>query len=131
MFCVTPSQTPGRSCGKRTDVGISADGLEIKVLIICSMLLPSNRSSLAELVRQQQRGGDEKMSITCGACGHCADVQVNIFKIYIEKVKRRRHCPTFNNRQKEQSTVSKYATEHFCMLGSRRNACDLSESFFF
>lgn len=55
---------------ERSHVSLSGDRLEIKVLIIHSMQLPSNRLPLAELVCWLRRSKDEKMMSQTGrACG--------------------------------------------------------------
>lgn len=55
---------------ERSHVSLSGDRLEIKVLIIYSVQLPSNRLPLAELVYWLRRSKDEKMMSQTGtACG--------------------------------------------------------------
>lgn len=58
---------------ERSHVSLSGDRLEIKVLIIHSVQLPSNRLPLAELVCWLRRSKDEKMMSQTGrACGDWA-----------------------------------------------------------
>lgn len=58
---MSPSQPLyGASEEKKSHISLSGDRLEIKVLIIHSVLLPGNRPSLAELVCWLRRSKDEK-----------------------------------------------------------------------